>query len=876
MFKWLSGDSNEKELNRLRTVVEKINGLEPDFEQFDDGELRAKTDEFKARLKDGETLDDLLPEAFAAVREAAKRTIGQRHYDVQLMGGMVLHQGKIAEMRTGEGKTLVATLPLYLNSLTGKGCHLITVNDYLARRDAYWMAPIYDAVGVSVASIYPQQSAEDRLPALIYDPGYDSEDKRWPMYRPITRQEAYAADITYGTNNEFGFDYLRDNMVVDLSQCVQRSLNYAIVDEVDNILIDEARTPLIISGADEEATEKYAIFARAVQPLTLDQDYEVDEKTRTASLTDNGMTHMEQILRGEGVLKSPNLYDPSNYSLVRYMDNALKARALFRRDRDYVVKDGQVVLVDEFTGRLMFGRRYSEGLHQAIEAKERVKVQRESVTLATITFQNLFRMYDKLAGMTGTAVTEAEEFHKIYKLEVVVIPTNKPAVREDLTDQIYSTEEVKFKAVTNEIERLNREGSPILIGTVSIEKSELLSGMMTRRGIKHEVLNAKNNMREADIIAQAGKIGAVTVATNMAGRGVDIILGGRPPEREDFNGSEKEWEKAWQAWQDEHHRVLEMGGLHVVGTERHESRRIDNQLRGRAGRQGDPGNTRFFVSLEDDVVRRFGGERVKGFMEWAGMDENTPIEHSMISKAIENAQVKVEGYHFDIRKHLVEYDDIVNKHREIIYAERHKILSGADLKANILSLVREEIDGLLQNYYEGMMEPETEGLVKDVLDIMPLPPDVTPASLAEMNMQEAAEKLCGLAEQLYAQREEETGEQNMRLLERLVMLRTIDSLWKEHLTGMDHLRQSVGLQAIRQIDPLLVYKREGHAMFESLLATIRHDLVHTIFKASITMRQAAPAAPKPQKAPVPAGKKVGRNDPCPCGSGKKYKHCCGS
>jgi preprotein translocase subunit SecA len=875
MFKWLSRDSNEKELNRLRSVVEKINGLEPVYEKLSEDDLRAKTGEFKARLTSGETLDNLLPEAFAAVREAAKRTIGQRHYDVQLMGGMVLHQGKIAEMRTGEGKTLVATLPLYLNSLAGKGCHLVTVNDYLARRDAYWMAPIYHALGVSVASIYPQQTSTDFLPALLYDPDYESEDKRWPMYRPVNRRQAYAADITYGTNNEFGFDYLRDNMVVDLSQCVQRSLNYAIVDEVDNILIDEARTPLIISGSDEEATEKYAIFARAVVPLALNEDYDLDEKTRTVSLTDNGMTHMEQILRGEGVLKSPNLYDPSNYGLIRYLDNALKAKVLFRRDRDYVVKDGQVVLVDECTGRRMFGRRYSEGLHQAIEAKERVKVQRESVTLATITFQNLFRMYEKLAGMTGTAVTEAEEFHKIYKLEVVVIPTNKPAIRQDLPDQIYSTEEVKFKAVTNEIERLNREGKPVLIGTVSIEKSELLSGMMTRRGIKHEVLNAKNNMREADIIAQAGGVGAVTVATNMAGRGVDIILGGRPPDRESFDGDERTWQKAIDAWHEEHNKALEMGGLHVVGTERHESRRIDNQLRGRSGRQGDPGNTRFYVSLEDDVVRRFGGERVKGFMEWVGMDEHTPIEHSMISKAIENAQVKVEGYHFDIRKHLVEYDDIVNKHREVIYAERHKILSGADLKANILSMVEEEVRGLVAGYYEGMMDPDVQGLLKDIADIMQLPQELNASAFSAMNREEAEEKLCRYAQQFYEQREQETGEQNMRLLERLVMLRTIDSLWKEHLTVMDHLRQSTSLQAVRQIDPLLVYKREGHAMFESLLAMIRHDLVHTIFKASITTRQ-APAAPKPQKAPPPPGKKVGRNDPCPCGSGKKYKHCCGS
>ena len=864
MFKWLGSlvDSNEAELKRLEPIVAQINSLEPELRRFSEAELRAKTDEFKARLKDGETLDQLLPEAFAAVREAAKRTIGERHFDVQLMGGIVLHQGKIAEMKTGEGKTLVATLPLYLNALTGKGCHLVTVNDYLARRDAHWMGPIYHALGMSIASIYPQQNPDEHLPACLYDPSCEPVDERWPHFHPITRRQAYEADITYGTNNEFGFDYLRDNMALDLSQCVQRPPNYAIVDEVDNVLIDEARTPLIISGAAEEATQKYYVFARLVPQLKQDEDYTIDEKTRTVVLTDAGITKMERALRKEGLLKSPSLYDPANYSLTQYLDNALKAQVLFKRDRDYVVKDGQVIIVDEFTGRLMFGRRYSEGLHQAIEAKERVKIQRESVTLATITFQNYFRLYQKLAGMTGTAATEAEEFHKIYKLEVVVIPTNEPMIRIDNPDQIYKDEEAKFKAIAREIENLHQQGRPVLIGTVSIEKSERLSDLLKRKGIPCQVLNAKYHEKEAGIIAQAGRVDAVTVATNMAGRGVDIILGGNPGGRD-----RKEW-------QEEHNKVVELGGLHIIGTERHESRRIDNQLRGRSGRQGDPGISRFYVSLEDDVVRRFGGDRVKGFMDWAGFDENTPIEHSMVSKAIENAQVKVEGYHFDIRKHLVDYDDVVNKHREVIYAERKKILGGADLKANILSMVQDEIKNLVAaRCSDDLIEPDFPGLIEDAATILPLPPQLDANALSQMKPKQIGDKLIDYAKQLYEQREKEVGTDNMRLLERLVMLRTIDSLWMEHLTAMDHLRQRAGLYAVRQVDPLVVYKKEGHALFDSLLANIQHDVAHTIYKVNITKKEAPPK--QPQKVAVPAGKKVGRNDPCPCGSGKKYKHCCG-
>ncbi len=871
MFKWLGSliDSNEKELKRLQPPVDRINSLEPEFEKLTDAELRAKTDEFKARLREGESLDRLLSQAYAAVREAAKRTIGQRHFDVQLMGGIVLHQGKIAEMATGEGKTLVATLPLYLNAFTGKGCHLVTVNDYLAKRDCHWMGPIYHALGISVACINPQKGSDQPAPSYIYDPSYESEDKKWDFLRPITRRQAYEADITYGTNNEFGFDYLRDNMVLDLSQCVQRPLNYAIVDEVDNILIDEARTPLIISGPAEEATQKYYTFAHLVSRLSKDEDYTIEERTRTVNLTDAGITNVEKMLKREGLLKAPSLYDPSNYFLTQYLNNALKAHTLFKRDDNYVVKNGQVIIVDEFTGRLMFGRRYSEGLHQAIEAKERVKIQRESVTLATITFQNYFRMYRKLAGMTGTAATEAEEFHKIYKLEVVVIPTNKPLVRTEYTDQIYKDEKAKFAAVAREIEQLHTQERPVLIGTTSIEKSEYLSDLLKRRGVAHQVLNAKNHEKEAGIIAQAGRIEAVTVATNMAGRGVDIILGGSPGECDS-----QEWEKG-------HNRIVELGGLHIIGTEHHEARRIDNQLRGRAGRQGDPGSSRFYASLEDEILRRFGGDRVKGFMQWAGMDENTPIEHPMVTKAITNAQVQTEGYHFDIRKHLVEYDDVVSKHREVIYSERKKILSGADLKANIISMIQDEIQGVVNTHTDhNMGELDLSGLIEDVSAIFPLSQSVIAmsrspehsegeAKQSQFDGKQIIEKLSDYAAELYNQREQEIGSANMRLAERLVMLRVIDRLWMEHLTAMEHIRQGVGLRAAGQQQPLVVYKREGHALFDSLLANIQHDVVHSIYHVSIRKE------PPRKRAPVVAGKKVGRNDPCPCGSGKKYKYCCG-
>ncbi|HWR69700.1 MAG TPA: preprotein translocase subunit SecA [Dehalococcoidia bacterium] len=859
MLKWLDGllDSNEREIKRLQPLVTKINSLEPDFQRLTNAELRAKTDHFKARYQDKKKLDDLLPEAFAAVREAGRRTIGQRHFDVQLMGGMVLHQGKIAEMKTGEGKTLVATLPLYLNAITGEGCHLVTVNDYLAKRDCQWMGPIFHALGMSVATIQHEASFQ-------YDPEHEAEDQRWRRLKPVSRKQAYQADITYGTNNEFGFDYLRDNMVVDLSQCAQRPLNFGIVDEVDYILIDEARTPLIISGAAEESAQKYQTFARLVPSLVKDTDYTVDLKDRAVSITDSGIGKMESALKKEGLLKSPDLYDPSNYALTHYLDSALKAHVLFRRDKDYVVKNGEVIIVDEFTGRMMPGRRYSEGLHQAIEAKERVKVQRESVTLATITFQNYFRLYQKLAGMTGTAATEAEEFAKIYKLEVVAIPTNRDMIREDYPDQIYATEEAKFKAVCNEVEEFHAKGRPVLIGTASIETSERLSDMLMRRGIKHEVLNAKLHEKEAYIIAQAGKPGVVTVATNMAGRGVDIILGGNPEERPK------------EEWQPDHDKVMALGGLHVIGTERHEARRIDNQLRGRAGRQGDPGSSRFYVSMEDDIVKRFGGDKVKGLMEWGGMgEEDRPLELSMFNKVIENAQVKVEGYHFEVRKHLVDYDDVVNKHREVIYGERKRILSGADLKANIQSLIREEIQELVSVHLD-KEQSDVAGLLEDMKRVMPaLPPDMTPQALASVRPEEIESKLVKSAESLYDIKEKELGEENMRLLERLVMLRVLDSLWTEHLTMMDHMRQGIGLQAVGHSDPLVAYKKEGHALFQSLTANIRHDLVHLIYNANIVKKEPSQQTAASKRHAAPVDKETGRNDPCPCGSGKKYKKCCG-
>jgi len=911
MLKWLGNlvDSNEKQLKKLQPIVEQINQLEPEFEKLSDAELRARTDEFRVRLKDGETLDQLLPEAYAAVREAAKRTIGQRHFDVQLMGGIVLHQGKIAEMKTGEGKTLVATLPLYLNALTGEGCHLVTVNDYLSRRDPYWMGPIYHRLGLTVASIYPQQTPDEHQPSRLYDPEYDSGDSRWRHFRPVPRKEAYEADITYGTSSEFGFDYLRDNMVVEMSQRVQRPLHYAIVDEVDNLLIDEARTPLIISGPAEESGQLYVAVNNVVsrmkvkllshEPATNEEkeeenkieeqyDYIAYEKNRNVKETARGQ---EKLARALGI-KVDDLFggeggeEHRQYTfeeakklndILSIFRKSMAAHALYQRDRHYVVKDGEVIIVDEFTGRLMFGRRYAEGLHQAIEAKEKVKVQRETMTYATITIQNYFRMYQKLAGMTGTAATEAEEFHKIYGLEVVVVPTHMPMIRDDFPDQIYKNERGKFNAVVREIEQMHREGRPVLLGTVSIEKSEYLSDLLNRKGIPHEVLNAKQHEREAYIIARAGEPAAVTVATNMAGRGVDIVLGGSL----DGQGEAE--------WQQKHNQVVSAGGLHVIGTERHEARRIDNQLRGRSGRQGDPGSSRFYVSLEDDVVRRFGGERIKGIMDWVGMDESVPIENKLVNRSIESAQVRVEGFHFDIRKHLVEYDDVVNKHRELIYAERRKILDGTDLKANILTMVQDEIRNMVASHIadEHGVDWDVEGLLADVATVFPLPPSLTAGSILEMKPRQIEEKLVGLAETIYQEREKELGAENMRVLERLVMLRIIDRLWVEHLTAMEDMRQQAQWQTLRQTRAVDAYKREGYQQFQTLLDTIQHDVVHTIYHVSIVKKEPSAQAPSPmaqvvgrgstgkkQKAKV-GGRKIGRNEPCPCGSGKKYKHCCG-
>jgi preprotein translocase subunit SecA len=958
MFKWLGNlvDSNDKAIKKMQPIVEQINGLEPEFEKLSDDELRAKTQEFKTRvaqstvdiqqkvdeakqelkeakkrvseaqdrfnLESGElatrqlqerleqlekqlakvqddALNEILPEAFAAVREAAKRTIKQRHFDVQLLGGMVLHQGKIAEMKTGEGKTLVATLPLYLNALTGKGVHLVTVNDYLSKRDPYWMGPIYDALGMKVSSIQGQQTAgASGGVSYIYEPAYSSgkEDDPWLHFRPVTRQEAYLADITYGTNNEFGFDYLRDNMVVDLKRCVQRDLNYAIVDEVDNILIDEARTPLIISGpAEEGALQKYGLADKAARQLTgrivsekeeMDAkqqgtdieeglDYLVDEKNHTVSLTAEGVTKAQNKLNIESLHEFQLKWE-------HYIRQAIVAHQLYKKNREYVVNNGSVIIVDEFTGRMMHGRRYSDGLHQAIEAKEvangeRVHVEEETRTYATVTFQNYFRMYQKLAGMTGTAVTEAEEFHKIYKLEVVIIPTNKPTLRKDLIDKIYKNETAKFNQVVQEVEEMHKEGRPILIGTVSVEKSEVLSGIMTRKGIKHEVLNAKLHEKEAAIVAQAGRTGAVTVATNMAGRGVDIVLGGKPDGRDP-----KEWQK-------EHDEVIQAGGLHIIGTERHEARRIDNQLRGRAGRQGDPGSTRFYVSLEDDIMRRFGGDRVGKFMEWAGMGEDVPIENSIVNKTIEQAQIRVEGYHFDIRKHLVEYDDVVNNQRKIIYGERRKILSGADLKTNVLNMVKEEMGDIIKSHVGENTDGNLATVVTEAGTIMPLPKDFTAESLVDLKPAEIQDRLTQQAEELYEKRETELGSESMRILERLLMLRVIDQYWVEHLTNMDNMRQGVGLHAVAQRDPLAVYKNEGHELFQNMMDGVRHDLVHNIFNLNITRGPAPKQTASPmakvanatrggdakKQAEKVEGKKIGRNDPCPCGSGKKYKHCCG-
>ena len=886
------GGSNERVVKRLSPIAEAVNALEAETAALNDPSLRAKTDEFRLRLDRGETPDDLLPEAFAVVREAALRAIGLRHFDVQIVGGVVLHQGRIAEMKTGEGKTLVATLAAYLNALEDGGVHVVTVNDYLARRDAAWMGAVYHLLGMTTTALQNQGALAYR-PDKVRENGAEAAE----AMTPCSRQEAYRADITYGTNAEFGFDYLRDNMVAELDKRVQRPLSYAIVDEVDNILIDEARTPLIISGPAQDSPSDYQKFSRLVPQLSAETDFTVDEKHRAVSLSAEGIDRMERLLRIK------DLYGEDNLRTVAFVENALKARVLFERDRDYVVKDGEVVIVDEFTGRLMPGRRYSEGLHQALEAKEGLRVQRESITYATITLQNYFRLYEKLAGMTGTAATEAEEFWKIYKLDVVVIPPNRANARTDGGDLIYSTEQGKWRAVVNEIEDRHKAGQPVLVGTVDIAKSEHLSEMLKRRRVRHEVLNAKHHEREAQIVAEAGRPGAVTVATNMAGRGTDIILGGSPDSR-----GESEWRR-------DHDRVVDAGGLHVIGTERHEARRIDNQLRGRSARQGDPGSTRFYVSLEDDLMRRFAGDRIKSIMTWTGIDEDTPLENKMITKTIENAQVKVEAHHFDTRKHLVDYDDVVNTHREVIYEERDKVLKGADIRANILQMVETEISEIVASHVGGLspQEWDPEPMIRELAAILPLDPREAAADgLYRASAEEIEQRFVDIARRTYERREAELTHELMRTIERHVMLRVIDMNWVQHLTSIEHLRQGIGLYAYGQRDPLVMYKKEARDHFDDLLAKIRHDVVHAIYHmapvpagppgrsggangAQVAGLGAVPARLKAARAARESrsvmagvvgdhgrgargsgGGKVGRNQPCPCDSGKKYKRCHGA
>jgi preprotein translocase subunit SecA len=886
------GSYSEREVRRLEPIAEKVLSYEDQMARLTDAELRAKTDEFKNRLKNGETLDDILPEAFAVVREAAWRTLKMKHFKVQIIGGIVLHQGRIAEMKTGEGKTLVATLPAYLNALEGKGVHIVTVNDYLAKRDRDWMGKIYEFLGLSVG-------------VILHDMG------------PAERKKAYAADITYGTNNEFGFDYLRDNMVIYKEDMVQRELNYAIIDEVDSILIDEARTPLIISGVGEKSTDMYKLADRFVRTLKKDEDYVVDEKAKAVSLTEKGVAKAEKFF---GI---KNLADIENMEISHHIQQALKAHAIMKRDRDYVVKDGQVIIVDEFTGRLMFGRRYSEGLHQAIEAKEGVKVERESKTLATITLQNYFRMYKKLAGMTGTAQTEEQEFRDIYGLDVVVIPTHKPMIRIDHPDVIYKTEEAKFRAVVEDIVERHKKGQPVLVGTVSIEKSEKLSAMLKKRGIPHQVLNAKYHEKEAEIIAQAGRKGAVTIATNMAGRGTDILLGGNPEfiakrkmleegySKEIINEaagygpvSSEEVRKARERYfelleeakketEKEHEEVVKLGGLYVIGTERHEARRIDNQLRGRAGRQGDPGESRFYISLEDDLMRLFGSERVKNLMDSLGIDDDQPIEHKILTKQIEQAQKKVEGINFDIRKHLLQYDDVMNKQREIIYAQRRKVLEGENLKDSILEMVRSIIERYVEIYTAGSKYPEEwdiKGLLDHLYDMF-LEKDsvVIDVDLDRLDKEVLTDIIYEEAVRQYERKEAEIGPEQMREIERIVLLRVVDTKWMDHIDEMDQLRQGIGLRAYGQVDPLIEYKKIAFDMFEDLIHSIQEDTVKFLYRIQVNKdnKLKREKVLKPvstningegdnKKQPVVKEKKVGRNDPCPCGSGKKYKKCCGA
>jgi preprotein translocase subunit SecA len=913
-------DSNKKEINTLQPVVAKINALEETVKKLKDKDFSQKTQKLKDRLVSGETIEQVLPEAFALAREASRRTLGLRHFDEQMMGAMVLAQGKIAEQKTGEGKTLTAVPALYLHSLTGKGAHLVTVNDYLARRDAGWMGPIFHLLGVSVSSMINNQS-------FLYDPAFTAEnvgDERLLHLRPINRKEAYQADVTYGINSEFGFDYLRDNMAQSLEEVVQRGYNFAIVDEVDSVLIDEARTPHIISAPDESPSQRYYEYAEVVKKLTPETDFKVDEKFRTAHLTDHGIGKIEKLY---GI---KDIYE-KDFDTVYHLEAALKARALFHREKEYIVKDNQVILVDEFTGRLLEGRRLSEGIHQAIEAKENVSIQRESKTLATVSLQNYFRLYSRLAGMTGTAVTEAEEFRKIYKLDVVVIPTHRTIARTDHADAVYKTQRAKLAAVVAEIEEAHKKGQPVLVGTTSIDKNQIISEFLKRKKIPHELLNAKNHMREAEIIAQAGKKGAVTVATNMAGRGVDIVLGGDTPKNED--GSAKQNSPEWKAWEKANEEVKSLGGLYVMGTERHESRRIDNQLRGRSGRQGDPGASRFFVALDDDIMRLFGGDRIAGIMTRFNMPEDVPLEHPLVSKSIENAQVKVEGFNFDTRKHLVRYDDVLNKQREIIYKFRSSILEASrdndeSTKEEVQTRLHSAVDTLVNLAFA---KSETGGslnetIVEEFSTIIPFDEASQKQLINQLEQvhesQEKKDFLIKLMDDLYEKREKQMGSQLARQIERFVMLSVVDNLWMSHLDAIDNLRGGIGLRGYAQRDPLVEYKNEAYRMFEQLMFGIDDDIVHRIYKVQIQQRSTNPPhgapghvhppssgqththadgsvhtgaphaeAPLPTKqkkmltntpasevsesaqTPVTSSTKLSRNDPCWCGSGKKWKKC---
>ena len=880
-------DLNQKEVNRYSKVIEKINLLEPDMQKVKDVDFARKTLEFKNRIQKGETLENVLPEAYALVREAAKRKLGLRLYDVQLIAAVALYEGKVAEQKTGEGKTLSAVPSLYLHALTGKGVHLVTVNDYLARRDAGWNAPIFQILGMTTGSIVQETKS------FVYDPAFSDPshgDERLAHLRPSERRDAYKCDILYGTNNEFGFDYLRDNMVASLPEKVQRGHYFAIVDEVDSVLIDEARTPLIISAPDMEPTDKYYKFAQMVDKLNPDTDYKVDEKAKSATLTEHGISKVEKIL---GV---DNLYE-KDFESIHHIENALRARSLYLQDKDYVVKDNQIIIVDEFTGRLMFGRRWSDGLHQAVEAKENVTIQQESKTLATISFQNYFRMYERLSGMTGTAATESEEFRKIYKLEVVAVPTNKPMIREDKHDMIYKTLRAKYGAVVAEIEELHLKGQPILVGTTSIEKNEIVADYLKHRKIPHNVLNAKNHEKEASIIAQAGKPGGVTVATNMAGRGVDIILGGAPPEKP-ANISQEKWQDSpeMKKWRESHQRVIAAGGLHIIGTERHESRRIDNQLRGRSGRQGDPGSSRFYLSLEDDLMRIFGGEQISSLMTRLNLPEDQPIENPLVSRAIEQAQVKVEGFHFDMRKRLVEFDDVANQQRDIIYKLRNRILEAKDIKDEVLEKLEHQIDRFLMiSFTDG--KPDYEKVLGNFLDIVPFD-DTSIKKIREQvravgTKEEIQEFLSKVIYDVHTTREKQVGIEMMRQIEIYAYLGAIDHLWIDHIDHIDDLREAISLRAYGQRDPLVEFKNEAYTLFENLMERIDEELSHRIFRIQIGAPQSEIPLGEARtnedtldstgiignaKAASRVGekafeKKVGRNDPCPCGSGKKYKKC---